>query len=478
MRVCDRLSRVSRIALLLTWVVLRPAQAPATVDLTGHWDVHTTTTIDIFGSPVQFTDDGTWDFVQNGSTLTLTGCSNPLGANIPCPDTGAIDLMTGTATLPAPPPCTVAQCLAACPVEACQFDVTACPFALDCFLRSVCDHTAPTVIIATANGQLFSGTSDYATLLDPMLHCGSVHVDIMGSHCNHNGIVDPGEECDDGNTVDGDGCDSNCTVTRCGNGIVTAGEQCDDGNTDSNDACKNDCTLNVCGDGVLRTGVEECDDGNLVDGDGCSAQCKREFIAGGGDPSTDCLHEWVSVPVAPAGPNGLRRNRLICTDDDPSCDFGAASGDQACTFHIGMCFNVADPLLACAATGVRTVAVLHPASWRNDSVDVTNRTGLENALAGIGGRIQGICTNRGASTQRQCATNSDCDTAPGSGNGRCARLVAFGNPLSAPVCSNLVNITVPLRGAKRAQTLLRLRSASASGLRDSDALTLVCKRAP
>src|SRR5262249_7531807 len=29
------------------------------------------------------------------------------------------------------------------------------------------------------------------------------------------------EACDDGNRVDGDGCDSNCTLTACGNGIIT-----------------------------------------------------------------------------------------------------------------------------------------------------------------------------------------------------------------------------------------------------------------
>jgi cysteine-rich repeat protein len=38
----------------------------------------------------------------------------------------------------------------------------------------------------------------------------------------------PQEQCDDGNSVDADGCDKNCTVTGCGNGIVTAGEECDD----------------------------------------------------------------------------------------------------------------------------------------------------------------------------------------------------------------------------------------------------------
>ncbi len=56
-----------------------------------------------------------------------------------------------------------------------------------------------------------------------------------------NNVVEPSELCDDGNLVDGDGCDSNCTPTGCGNGIVTAGEQCDDGNTVSGDCCSATC---------------------------------------------------------------------------------------------------------------------------------------------------------------------------------------------------------------------------------------------
>jgi cysteine-rich repeat protein len=55
------------------------------------------------------------------------------------------------------------------------------------------------------------------------------------------GTQSAGEECDDGNTVNGDGCDRNCTVTGCGNGIVTAGETCDDGNTTSGDGCDSNC---------------------------------------------------------------------------------------------------------------------------------------------------------------------------------------------------------------------------------------------
>ena len=54
---------------------------------------------------------------------------------------------------------------------------------------------------------------------------------------------DSGEECDDNNAVDGDGCDSNCTNTGCGNGITTGSEACDDGNTSDGDGCENDCTI-------------------------------------------------------------------------------------------------------------------------------------------------------------------------------------------------------------------------------------------
>jgi cysteine-rich repeat protein len=87
-----------------------------------------------------------------------------------------------------------------------------------------------------------------------------------------NGMKAPGEQCDDGNTVDGDGCDSNCKPTGCGNGVVTGIEQCDDGNAVNDDGCTNGCKLAACGDGILQAG-EQCDDGNAVDGDGCSASC-------------------------------------------------------------------------------------------------------------------------------------------------------------------------------------------------------------
>ncbi len=68
-----------------------------------------------------------------------------------------------------------------------------------------------------------------------------------------------------------------CSGSGCGNGVLESGEQCDDGNTNNNDACTNSCLDAVCGDGIIRTGIEECDDGNINGGDGCSPSCLTEL---------------------------------------------------------------------------------------------------------------------------------------------------------------------------------------------------------
>ena len=91
-----------------------------------------------------------------------------------------------------------------------------------------------------------------------------------------NGVLEAGEQCDDGNTVAGDGCSPNCRLEVCGNHILDPGEQCDDGNTVSGDGCSATCQREPrCGDGVVDAG-EQCDDGNTVSGDGCSASCQLE----------------------------------------------------------------------------------------------------------------------------------------------------------------------------------------------------------
>jgi cysteine-rich repeat protein len=90
--------------------------------------------------------------------------------------------------------------------------------------------------------------------------------------------IDPDEECDDGNLDPGDGCDGecNCEPEVCGDGILGCTEECDDGNTIDDDECRNDCTPpggpGECGDGTVDPG-EDCDDGNTIDDDECPNDC-------------------------------------------------------------------------------------------------------------------------------------------------------------------------------------------------------------
>ncbi len=113
---------------------------------------------------------------------------------------------------------------------------------------------------------------------------------LCGALCG-NGTIDPGEECDDGNTTDGDGCTADCrmgVVQVCGNGVTEGTEQCDDANQISSDGCENDCTTTVavCGNGT-REGDELCDDGNQTAGDGCENDCTPTPAGICGDATVD-----------------------------------------------------------------------------------------------------------------------------------------------------------------------------------------------
>ena len=50
-------------------------------------------------------------------------------------------------------------------------------------------------------------------------------------------------------------------------------------NTPTNsDACRNDCMSGSCGDGIIQAG-EECDDGNTVDDDSCTNLCRNPRVS-------------------------------------------------------------------------------------------------------------------------------------------------------------------------------------------------------
>lgn len=123
------------------------------------------------------------------------------------------------------------------------------------------------------------------------------------------GRQDPGEACDDGNAVSGDGCTATCaqvegdyvcptqgekcvSTVKCGDKKISSGETCDDGQATpkAGDGCDDACQLEKgwvcpvageacqaaqCGDKIIA-GAEQCDDGNAMPDDGCSDTCQLE----------------------------------------------------------------------------------------------------------------------------------------------------------------------------------------------------------
>lgn len=131
-------------------------------------------------------------------------------------------------------------------------------------------------------------------------------------YCGDGAVNQISEACDDGNTVNGDACDTNCTVPTCGNGITAGTEQCDGGDAAAcnGSTCKVDCTCNpFCGDGVTNQGSEECDG---ADPGTCSGTC---------NPDCTC---------APFCGDNVREGAESCDGTDAAACPGACGSECSC----------------------------------------------------------------------------------------------------------------------------------------------------
>ncbi len=123
----------------------------------------------------------------------------------------------------------------------------------------------------------------------------------------------------------------------CGNGILQEGEECDNGRFNSDTtpgACRRDCRLPFCGDATTDPdNAETCDDGNIADGDGCNAQCVTEICGDGavnGNPLEEC--DDGNANAGDGCTNTCRvatcGDGVVCTD--PSCTSGPGGGPEQC----------------------------------------------------------------------------------------------------------------------------------------------------
>jgi cysteine-rich repeat protein len=193
-----------------------------------------------------------------------------------------------------------------------------------------------------------------------------------------NGFVDAGEQCDDGNIVDGDGCSAACEIESiCGNNAIESGEQCDPpGNIAPSCAQGETCSMTcecigasvMCGDGVVE-GDEQCDPpGNLAPscatGEVCNSRCECA-------PPCDCCDlmptQLQTTVKVGSGICGQLRN-FRCSNDtnaacanDADCNFGTCIvGPNICTdnFTAGICAMIGDA--DCVGTCGEVVALNLP----------------------------------------------------------------------------------------------------------------------
>ena len=141
-----------------------------------------------------------------------------------------------------------------------------------------------------------------------------------------NGVLDLGEQCDDGNTLNGDCCSATCR-------FEAAGSACPSTNPCMNTACNGagvclaTANMALCNDGNACTTADVCTAGTCVGGPALNCNDGNPCTTDTCDPAIGCAH----TP-----------NTLPCDDGNP-----CTSGD---TCAGGTCAGTLDPLCTCTPT--------------------------------------------------------------------------------------------------------------------------------
>jgi cysteine-rich repeat protein len=228
------------------------------------------------------------------------------------------------------------------------------------------------------------GESEDPITTEPSQQCGD-------------GVVDPGEACDDGPDNGPTGpCTPACAANVCGDGYpLSPGEACDDGNQIDDDACRNDCSLSpTCGNGKIDNG-ETCDDGNLIDSDGCIA-CKKATCGDGYiEANVESCDDGQESPTCNADCSvGKCGDTKLNKSAGEVCDLGAKNG----TYNSGCNADCSGPGNVCGDGMISA-----PEERCDTMVPVANATCVNNCQAIL-------CTQNFADCDNQPATGCEINT--------------------------------------------------------------------
>jgi fibro-slime domain-containing protein len=234
-----------------------------------------------------------------------------------------------------------------------------------------------TLVALASCGGGKTGNNPDATI-GPAIDAPIIPPDVLDVPCG-NGLLDPGEQCDDFNAAAGDGCSATCQLEAgwvcptlgapclrevyCGDGLVESPETCDDGNSIPGDGCSGTCQLEpnfacitpspppnpihqvctstvVCGDGVVQ-GTEACDTGETSGTMGCAADCQM-VTAGWTCPSVGGA--CVLAPVPMCGDAHV--------DPGEQCDDGNTASADGCSAACAV-----EPGFTCPTPGMKCTLI-------------------------------------------------------------------------------------------------------------------------
>jgi len=259
-------------------------------------------------------------------------------------------------------------------------DAAAGTFSASGHSESYCSSLAIEGSVAP-DGASFTGTFD---CVGPLPARGT----FFGSRCG-NGILDPGEQCDDGNVFDGDCCSSSCQPENAGHWCSDDGNACTDDVCDGAGRCAHPPRSGPCDDGNECTIGDTCADGVCAPGAPAPAgtSCGEPFDLCG---TSRC--DGLGACVRDPAPDGLACNDGdACTTGD-TCRGGTCVGGPPAS--CGPC-HICEPEQGCvpvAGRGCHTRRAKRPRKLHMDCHDGTIENQPLDPLCDVDRTANGTCT--------------------------------------------------------------------------------------